>query len=521
MIRTRDLIVKRDFIKNYRFLRCYLLSLIVFCLTITVYAQSGRRIYRIKYISNENVYLDAGSEKGLAVGDKLAVVKNKKLAAELVIVYLAKHSASCKIEKKRSAISTGDQVVLIKQKQTEVSKPEQPSSSIQKESLRTTRTTPKRNVPQRKTKRAKTRISGSVSLQHYQLVDHSSMNLDFEQPTIRLRLRARHLWGKAYNLNIRSRSRYYTRSTSYRTIQREAWRNRIYEVSFDYSNEAALVNYKLGRIISNKFSGVGYIDGAQIQFNATDKLKTGIFAGTQPQWQYSSFQSSMEKYGGYLNYTNGDYGKNRIESTLAAAGEYHNGVVSREFLYLQNSFSGYSRWHFFHSMELDINRDWRKELTRKSVSLSSLYLSFRINLSRRISTTLSYDNRTNYYSYMTRSLADSLFDDAMRQGLRSNLSLKLSKSARLYANVGVRKKESDNAATVSYYCGFNKSNFLLRQMYLNVRISGFSNLYSKGFNPSIRLGKSFRYGHSLYLSYGNYMYALDISNEKRMNQWIR
>lgn len=352
-------------------------------------------------------------------------------------------------------------------------------------------------------------------------MDHSSNHLDFEQPTFRLRLRARQLWGKAYNLDIRTRSRYYQRSTSYNTIESQKWRNRIYEVSFDYNDPGALLNYKFGRIISNKFSGIGYIDGAQLQINVSEKLKSGVFAGTQPQWQYSSFQSSMEKYGGFLNFTQGEYGQNRFESTLAAAGEYHKGVISREFLYLQNNYSGGSRWNFYHSMELDINRDWRKELTSSSVALSSLYLSLRLNVSRRLATTLSYDNRTNYYSYETRTLADSLFDDAMRQGLRSNISLKLSYSMRLYANVGVRKKESDNTATVSYYGGFNKSNFLLRQMYLNLRFSGFSNLYAKGFNPSVRLGKSFRFGHSLNMSYGNYKYTLDISNQSRMNQWIR
>ena len=498
-------------------------ALLIFLLSNASFAQTRQHVFHVKYLSSDNVYLDAGSDAGLGKGDILIVRKKNKLIAKLEIVFISRQSASCKVVTNQGMILQGDPVLLLKRNSANQQRSNANNSKSSANSKRTApvRKAPPRKVVVRKNKRDRMHISGSASMQYYQLVDHSLQGMNFDQPTVRLRLRVKRIAGKDYNLNIRTRSRYYQRRTSYNSIPKDTWRNRIYEVSFDYSDKSSFFNYQLGRIISNKFSGIGYIDGALLQMNLNGNVKTGVFAGTQPQWQFSNFQTSMEKYGGFINYTQGTYDHGRFESTLAAAGEYHGAVVSREFIYWQNSYNRNHRWNFYHSMELDINRDWRKDLTQNSLSLSSFYFSARFRMTNRIATSFSYDNRKNYYSYETRSLADSLFDEAFRHGIRSTMSVRLSKTLRLYSNVGVRKRASDKVATVSYSGSLNKYNFIIRRLSLNLRFSGFSNLYARGFNPSVRLSKSFRQGHSLDFSYGNYSYILDSTNENRFNQWLR
>ena len=102
-------------------------------------------------------------------------------------------------------------------------------------------------------------------------------------------------------------------------------------------------------------------------------------------------------------------------------------------------------------MELDINRDWRKERTGNTISLSSLYLSGFLKFSNQWSTQLSYDNRRNYYYYQYISIADSLFDDAFRQGLRLRINMNALKNIRFYLSGGIRKRENDS----SYHCHFS------------------------------------------------------------------
>jgi hypothetical protein len=256
-----------------------------------------------------------------------------------------------------------------------------------------------------------------------------------------------------------------------------------------------------------------------LQYNASTNFKLGIFGGAKPQWQYSDFQTSLQKYGLFLNYSQGDYKTLRFESTLAAAGEYHDGTISREFIYFQNRFNDGSKWSIYQSTGIDINRDWRKDISGESVSISSLYLSGRYRFSNSVTAGLSFDNRKNYLTYEIKTIAEDLFDKALRQGLRANISLVLPQQTRFSANFGLRKKEGESETTYSYYTSLSKSNLIIRNLRGSINFSGFSNLYTNGYNPSARLSHYFNAGHSLGLKGGSYFYSLIDGEEKRSNHW--
>ena len=367
-----------------------------------------------------------------------------------------------------------------------------------------------------------TRIRGNIGIQWYHFEDLKASGLNFNQPSLRLNFKVTKLWNRDYNIRIRFRSRYNERTRRYSNdVPETEWRNRIYEASFSYDNLIKPVNFKFGRIISNTFSGIGYIDGIQLQHNAGKAWRYGIFAGTQPEWQYSELQTSIQKYGLYFNYLTGDYSTRRWESTIALAGAYHGSTVSREFLYLQNSYNYTSRLNIYQNLELDLNRDWRKEKTNESFSISGLYVSTNYKITNSLNMGLSYDNRKNYYTYELRSLADSLFDAAFRHGIRARLNFRILKNMRIYGNFGWRKRQSEGSNTYSYSGGINLSNILAQRINISARYSGFTNYYTDGHNPSIRISKSFRSGHNIGLSYGTYLYTLKANKSDNVNQWFR
>ncbi len=489
--------------------------ILLFCAFPLILFGQTKRQFEIKYISSENVYLSGGRSNGLTVGDTLVVKHGKRFVASLVVQYVSEHSASCRIIESKGKVTTDAAAILVKK-----------HPSGRKAELKNKKRTRRRKFSRRTKQETREEkfadFSGSVSLQWYHIEDLKYSRMNFDQPTLRVNFKMRNIGGKDYNLRIRTRSRYYSRSSNYSTrLPRTDWQNRIYQVSFSYDNDEALLNYKFGRIISNKFSGVGYIDGALLQANLTQNVHFGIFAGTQPEWRSSKFQTSLQKYGGYFNFVKGDYRNFRFESTLAFAGEYHGSSISREFIYFQNNFYSRKRFSFYQSAELDINRKWRKERTNENISLTSLYLSLNFDISDNITTSLSYDNRKNYWTYEIHSLADSLFDDAFRHGLRAHLNVRLGRTYYLFANVGTRKRESDAQTTYSYVAGLNGNNFLNKKLFFNLYFSGFSNYYAKGMNPSITLGRYFSGGHRLAIKYGNYRYKLTLNDTNRENQWVR
>lgn len=476
-------------------------------------AQNTLIDFKVQYISAEHVYLDGGKDKGLAIGDTLIVRRLKTVIAEVVVEFVSEHSASCRVIQARQNPVAGD-LAALKSKTAPAVEEKKPLAKhpLLKEK-ENEKASPERNH---------IRISGSMGFQWYQFIDNSAFNLNFSQPTVRLNFKARNIWNRPFNLFIKLRSRYNKRERAYNSdVPQKEWRNRIYELYFSYEDEKAPLNFRFGRIISNTLSGVGYIDGVLLQHNLTNKVRWGIFAGTQPEWQYSDFQTSLQKYGLYANYLRGDYTSSRLEATLAAAGEYHGSTVSREFIYMQTSYYHGKRWNIYQSTELDVNRGWRKEKSGQTISLSGLYVSGNYYFADWISAGLSYDNRKNYYTYEMRGLADSLFDAAFRHGLRATLNGRILKNTRFSINFGLRERETGAQYTYSYGTNLTQNNLFLRGLMLSVRFNGFHNLYTTGYNPSLQAGKNFSGGHSVSISYGNYFYRIDRTNSDRLNQWLR
>ncbi|MHB2156208.1 hypothetical protein ACX8XN_17670 [Calditrichota bacterium GD2] len=253
----------------------------------------------------------------------------------------------------------------------------------------------------------------------------------------------------------------------------------------------------------------------------TNDFYFGLFAGTQPDWRTSNFQTEIQKYGGYLKFERGKFGSKKINVTLAGVGEYHGGTVSREFLYFQVSYYHGRRWNIYHNVEIDVNRYWRKERAKESLSLTGLYLNANYRITSSISASLSYDNRKNYYTYELRTLADSLFDDAFRHGLRANLYFKVFKDYQISLNFGLREKSTDANFSYSYGLNVTRRNFFSKYNRMSFRFSGFDNIFATGFSPNATFSRYLRGGHYLTFSYGNYYYQIKNINDNKLNHWIR
>jgi hypothetical protein len=144
-----------------------------------------------------------------------------------------------------------------------------------------------------------------------------------------------------------------------------------------------------------------------------------------------------------LSFDGGSPESQRLASTIAFSGSYHSGTVSREFVYLQNAYSYSRRFMAYQSLEIDINRDWRRDVEGSSLSFSNFYLTSSFSLNPDATVDLSYDARTNVRDYHTIDTPDSLFDESVRSGLRGGLSWSIPKNLQLRAFGGVQQGEDD------------------------------------------------------------------------------
>ena len=376
------------------------------------------------------------------------------------------------------------------------------------------------------------RISGSASVQNYRLTDNTENGLNFSQTSFRVNLRAQRLFDKALTFRLRTRTRRYSRARDYlaNDIPQSEWRNRLYELSFRYHNRNAPVNFSIGRIYSLPLSGIGYFDGAQLQANISRNFSAGILAGKQPVSINTESLSSLNKYGVFLTFTKDAFRLNKIGATLAAVAEYSGSTVSREYVYFQSNYHPNSKFSFFQSLELDINRNWRKQRAGKTIAFSNLHIVMRYRFLPTLIAGIVFDNRRNYYTIEYIDIDDFFFDDAPRTGLRANITTRLPGRFLFYGEIGLRfwNKENDGLNSTEqkklvsgFSARISRSNFLIRRLSVDVFATRFNSLFSDGFTATTQLGWRFPGGHQISVSYSKYNYDLSTADLFRKNDIIR
>jgi hypothetical protein len=68
---------------------------------------------RVRYRSAETVYVSAGTAAGLAVGDRLEILRSGEVIAEVEVIFAAEQSASCRVLTQQVEIRKEDSARLV------------------------------------------------------------------------------------------------------------------------------------------------------------------------------------------------------------------------------------------------------------------------------------------------------------------------------------------------------------------------------------------------------------------------
>jgi len=492
-----------------------ILNSIIF-LGIDVSAQNSVLVYKVKYESAEHIYIDGGIGDGVSVGDTLGIYEGDSLVAEIEVVFASEHSASCKLISGRKNGFTGLTVVSLIHHPEPVEVAENGEKRIRPGFA----ASPDESRDE-ESGRIAPRVKGRAAVQLYTINDKNPANLDLIQPTLRFDLEIRDLYSERLSLKIKTRTRYTDRTKSYNSrVPDSEWRNKVYQASINYDGPENVYGFRLGRIIPGSFSGVGYIDGLMAYRRLSEPIEIGIFSGTQPEWQYADFQTSLQKYGAYLNIKRGRSRETRLESTAALVAEYHSTTISREYVHFRNRISRSGRWSVYQSLDLDINRGWRKEKTGKSTAVSNLYLSGNLSPLSWLRVRLSYDNRKRYWYYEIQSLDEQLFDDRYRRGIKTDLIFNLPRNYYISFNTGYRNVEGEEDSRYSWSANLRKTRFTGLNFSYAMSYTSFSDVFSEGQRYSFKLSKYIK-SSRLGLEYGRYSYDYAVFDSQRSSGWIR
>jgi hypothetical protein len=474
-----------------------------------VYANEVRAV--VTYAAADGVYLDQGKLQGLDVGSEGEVKHNGQVAARLQVLYIADHLASCKVVENPGHLVVGDVVVFqvaglaatdtTKKKAPEVAGP--PAPLI-------------RNLKDRTN-----RLSGRIGLQFFGQDDRTVLNYDYAQPAVVVRLRLESLFGSHYALSINSSSRrnYLPERLQTRTFHQ--WDHRVYEVSLVNTDPLSRLQLGMGRLVANHISGIGYIDGAIADYKMMDHVAVGAFGGTEPNLTTADFRTRNTKGGAYLYYEARGEDSRQLGVTLAGAGEYTNGQINREFVYQQTDCMLGSRFTFYESAEMNVNRGWKLSEEGRRFELVNLLLNVRYSPWRAFAVNLGYDNRTNFRTLETRSIPDSLFDSSLRQGYRLDTEFRLPLSMHVNLRSGLRTDGPDGSLSKNGSADFGTYNLFNLQTGLGVRANAFWDHYSNGAQRSVFLSQTIFAVINLGAEAGRNNYRFGGATGNRQEDWVR
>jgi hypothetical protein len=204
---------------------------------------------------------------------------------------------------------------------------------------------------------------------------------------------------------------------------------------------------------------------------------------------------------------------------VTGVGQYFRQQVSREYLAAQADFNFGRQWYLNQYFEIDLNRAWRRQVSGNTINLSNIYFNATYYPRTWISVNASYDARRLIRSWETRSLADSLFDQSLRQGWRMSLGLQPTALARISVDGGWQGVK-DAPDVYSAGLAATVSN-LWRGVGISGRLSFFGNALSAGYYPAVDVSRSFFGVVNATLGGGAYIYRTGSGGTKQSNPWER
>ncbi len=474
----------------------------------------------VQYQTGDRVYLNGGARLGIAVGDQLEVVRGGDTIGVLEVLFVATHSASCRIVESSKTLEPGDQVVW----QGEVPVEEETSTDPSVNQVPADAETTAPSTAYRSASKAepvlRSRVSGSLTVDWEQFTDDSGREHDFDRSSARLNLRGRNLGGLPLQLRVRSSTRSLDRvvgSDGSSSVSED--RDRLYELSLTYNPEESRYAAMVGRLRLGSLAGVGTLDGVggEVRLGA---FYLGAFGGSRAEISDFGIASGSTSYGLTARHESTSKKTNR-SFLIAGVREDGETDVSREYVATQARISS-KRWSFYQRAEVDLNRGWREQVSGTSSQLSTLFLNGNVQLSELNRLSISYSRFERYRTEETRFIPEELFDESRRQGLRARWTIGRAQGFRTTLTAGTRERSGDSDDATSLGVGVGHNNLFGRKYSAMVNVLSFTNEFSEGLTLTLRAGKRFRGGHRVGLIAGaRTIDDMTFLMAERETQWVR
>lgn len=419
-----------------------IIALITLCTGMKGQQASGNLQGTISFISPQNIYVKFKSTDGLSAGDTLFVSDNGKLTPALVVSNLS--STSCICTPLAGKNFTVSQVITARTKPA-INTPEKPVTAATKVIPPPpvyADTSRKKVVP----KEHQQKITGSLAAYSYSGFSNTPTPTS-TQLRYTFTLNARNIGDSKFSINTYASFRH--KIGDWSAVKSDIFNAlKIYDLNVTYDPNKT-THISAGRKINYNISSIGAMDGLQFE-KSIDRFGFGVVAGFRPSFTNYGFDSKLFQYGAYLA-LNSRPEETFHQTSVAVMEQMYNSKTDRRFLYFQHTNMLIKNLYFFGTLEADLYTV-KNNKPRNTFDLTSLYLSLRLNVTKNLSLTGSYDTRKNVTYWETyKSLLDSVLINQTRQSIRLQINYRIMNNISIGVQSDYRYLKTDPAPTRNVY----------------------------------------------------------------------
>jgi len=303
---------------------------------------------RVSYRTEELVFLAAGREAGLAVGDTVDIVGGGgAVVARAVVTSVARQTASATLISGRAAVAVGQKVRFaahpVMQPQVATAPP--PDTSAGADTSRPEPVMPQRSMVRR------ARWRGSLNVDQSSNASGGAGAITSYQTTGTLS--ASGPLAPWLSISTRTTTRYRNGSAELAAFGLTGSSTVLYELKAKVAPVDGWWNFSLGRFVPTDAPSLGYLDGACFEVDPARGARVGFLAGYQPDVFDMSPSTNVAQAGGYLGFSS-----NALSGSLSAATQWEFSQIRRTWFTAQTFWIPANGWSVSLLTDVDRGAGW-------------------------------------------------------------------------------------------------------------------------------------------------------------------
>ncbi len=468
-------------------------------------------VFRVKYLADNSVYIDAGSNAGLQEGMKLSVIepppdnamtdgvryRGYPHVAELNVVSVADTSAVCDVVSTAGELKIGQLAFLT------------PGSSEDRHLAETAKSA--ENYPIFIAFTSGDPVDQEFRATHVENTTESPIGvmrarvgfsyggiresgINSTQLGMMIDADMTHIGGTYWNFTGFWRGTMNTSTSSLPgagTTTLTDLLNRTYHLGFTYQNPYSPNTFGIGRLYLPWAPSLSTIDGAYMGHRIGRITTVGAFAGSTPDQSSWSYNPNQQIAGTFVSVEDGDFNHLHYLSTAGIAVNTIDWRVSRQFAFFENNLNWKRYIAFYNSLQVDNARTSPYPGGGSNpTGITQTYNSLHFQPVKLVTFGVNYNYFRNLPTFNPLLIGTGLLDNYLFQGFSGDVRLDLPKHISVYTSLGRSKASTDtkNALNESYGIAF--SNLGRTGLFLDLHYTQFNSSFGSGQYESVSVSRN-------------------------------